>query len=123
VPERATIQPFFATEGGFLVYIFGHSPALVEVLAKAHVTAATSGFGPQVIGEIPLIETVPEGLYASFEEGAIEVGGAVRRNGHTVSYITLPKRCPRGGWVIQEHLKFLGEVEASASSRMACPHG
>lgn len=123
VPEHATVQPFFAPEGGFEVYVFGASPALLEVLAKAHIAPPAPGFGHTLVGEIPLIETVPGGYDASFLEGTIAVGAAYRHNGRTISYITLPPSCPKGGWPVKAELRFMGGGEIVASTKMACPNG
>lgn len=123
VPERVTVQPFFAPEGGFEVYLFGASPALVEVLGKAHIAPPAPGFGHTVVGEFPLIETVPEGYDASFLEGTLVVGAAYRHDGRMVSYITLPRNCPKGGWPVKAELRFMGGGEAVAATKMACPNG
>jgi hypothetical protein len=121
VAERASIRPFLAPGSGYEVYIEGHSPVLLEILAKAHVAPAVSPFGPVVVGEIPLIATVPEAPDASFLEGAITVGAAYRQGHRTVSLVTLPTRCPMGGWAVKERMQFLGGSEASAIGKLRCP--
>jgi hypothetical protein len=122
VPERATLEPFFAPGGQLELYVSGHTPALVEVIGKGHIGPPIQPYGPQMIGEIPLIMTVPEGLDASFQEGAIEFGAARREAGRTVSYLTLPKHCPRGGWPAKLAMTFLGGGEAASTLKVACPH-
>jgi hypothetical protein len=123
VPERATLQEFFAPDGGLEVYVFGHSPALVEVIGEGQIEPAAPPQGPQIVGKIPLIETVPEGFDASFEEGAIEFGAARREGGRIVPYLTLPRHCPAGGWSVGLTLTFLGGGEATATTKMGCPRG
>lgn len=121
VPERASVQPFFAPGGGLTAFIDGTTPVLVEVLAKARLLQSSPPFGPELTGEIPLIETVPGALDASFEEGAVSVGAAYKLGGRTVSYITLPKRCPPGGWPTKAEVSFLGGATAQATYTMPCP--
>lgn len=123
VPERATVQEFFAPGGGIEVYLFGHTPALVEVIGEGHVEPPTSSRGPQVVGDVPLIETVPEGYDASFQEGAIEIGTARREAGRIVSYVTLPKRCPAGGWPVKLVMAFLDGGQVTATTKLGCPRG
>jgi hypothetical protein len=121
VPERASVQGFFAAGGGFYVYVDGVTPALIEIIVSGHASPAVAPFGPRVIGEIPLIATVPEAPYASFLEGAVEFGATRRQDGRTIPYLTLPERCPRGGWKIKVLLSFLGGTTVEQSSRMPCP--
>jgi hypothetical protein len=123
VPERVSVQPFFAPRGEFTVFIDGTTPTLLEVLAKGRLlgSSSSSSYGPELVGEIPLIETVPEAPYASFEEGVVSAGAAYRLGGKTISYITLPKRCPRGGWPTKAELSFLGGATAQATYTMPCP--
>jgi len=121
VPERVSIQLFFAPSNGLQVFIDGSSPVLIEIVAHGHAVPAAPPFGLQFVGEIPPIVTLPGALDASFLEGTIRVGAGYRRGGRIISYVTLPKRCPRGGWTFKEELRFLGGGEASASGKMPCP--
>jgi hypothetical protein len=123
VPEKASLQPFFAPGGSYELYVFGHSPALVEIIATAHQVPAKPPFGLQVVGEIPLIETVPEGLDASFLEGTVEIGTAYRHDGHTHSFLTLPPRCTPGGWPLRITMTFLGGGEAVTTTKLPCARG
>jgi hypothetical protein len=121
VPETASVQPFFAPGGNLEAFVDGTTPALFEILARAHVIDTSRPFGLEIIGEIPLIETVPGALDASFEEGTAEVGAAFKQGKKTISYITMPKTCPKRGFPVKEELNFLGGATAEASSRMPCP--
>jgi len=121
VPERVSVQGFFAPGGTVTVFIDGTTPVLVEILAKARVLGDAPPFGPEAIGEIPLIETVPGALDASFEEGTLEAGAAYKRGKETVSYLTLPRKCPSTGWPTKAELSFLGGATAQATYTMPCP--
>jgi hypothetical protein len=120
VPATATVQPFFAP-GGPEAFVRCATPTLVEILVKAHILSASPPYGVEIIGEIPLIETVPGALDASVEEGTIKVGAAFNRGKQTVSYITMPTKCPKGGLPVKEELSFLGGGHAEASSKVQCP--
>lgn len=122
VRERASVQPFFAPGGDLEFFVAGSTPVSLEILAPAgHVAKAAPPFGLEFFGEVPLIETVPGAPDASFEEGTISIGAAYKQGKKTVSYITIPKRCPRGGLPVKAQVSFLGGVTAEASYAMPCP--
>jgi len=121
VPETATVQPFFAPGGDADAFVFGHTPTLIEILVKVHIVPSSPPYGVEVIGDIPLIETVPGAPDTSFVEGTVEVGAAFKQGKKTVSYITLPSRCPKGGLPIKEEMSFLGGAHAEATANMPCP--
>ena len=120
VGETVSVQPFFAPGGDLEAFVDGATPVSIEILAKAHLVHASPPFGLEFIGEVPLIETVPGALDGSFLHGEIRVGGAYKQGKKTISYITLPKTCPRGGWPVKLQLSFLGGAIAEASSKMPC---
>jgi hypothetical protein len=121
VRETASVQPFFAPGGAVTVFVNGTTPVSLEILATAHVVNASPPFGVGFVGEVPLIETVPGALDASFEEGAVMVGAAYKRGKRTIDYITMPKACPKRGWPTKLELSFLGGATTEASYRMPCP--
>lgn len=122
VAETASVQPFFALGGGLDAFVDGTTPVSLEIVAKARFAgSAAPPFGLEFIGEVPLIETVPGALDASFIKGKVTVGAAYRQGERTVSYVTLPKTCSRGGWPIRVELDFLGGGVAETSYTMLCP--
>jgi len=121
VEETASVQPFFAPGGNLEFFVDGTTPVSLEILASGHVVSFAPPFGLEVIGEVPLIESVPDAPDASFERGTIEVGAAYRDGKKTVSYVTVPKKCPRGGLPVKVELSFLGGATAEASYKMPCP--
>ncbi len=70
---------------------------------------------------MPLIETVPGALDASFLKGTIRVGAAYKHGRKTISYVTMPKTCPKGGFPVKVEVSFLGGTTAGASYKMPCP--
>lgn len=108
VPETATIEPFFAPGGGLLFFTFGHEPVLLEVLSKAHFVGASGLFSKKLIAEVPLVETVPGAQDASVKSVSVTVGAAIRKNGKTIYYGRVPKKCPKGGFPAKAELTFAG---------------
>jgi hypothetical protein len=121
VQERASIQPFFAPGGNLEFFADGTTPVSIEILTMGHVVNAAPPFGLEFFGEVPLIESVPGALDASVEEGTISLGAAYRQGKQTISYITVPKRCPKGGFLVKVEMSFLGGATAEASYKMPCP--
>lgn len=121
VPERASVQAFFAPGGQMLGFVDGTTPVLLEVLIGAHVVSPSPPFGANFIGEIPLIETLPGAPDASYEEGSIGIGAAYIQGKRTISYITMPSRCPRGGFPVKLEMSFLGGASIEAPYKMPCP--
>lgn len=121
VQETASVQPFFAPGGGVEAFVDGATPVSIEILAKGHFVDSSPPFGVELIGEVPLIETVPGAPDASFEEGTISGGAAYKQGKKTISYITMPNKCPRGGWPVKAELSFFGGATAQASYKMPCP--
>lgn len=121
VPERASVQPFFAPGGSLEFFLDGATPVSVEILATGKVVSSSPPFSVELIGEVPLIETVPGALDASILEGTVRVGAAYRQGRQTISYVTVPKRCPKAGWPVKVQLSFLGGATAESSYKMPCP--
>jgi len=121
VEETASVQPFFAPGGNLEFFVDGTTPVSIEILATGHIVNASPPFGLEVIGEVPLIESVPGALDASFEKGTISVGAAYKQGKKTISYVTVPKQCSKGGWPVKVELSFLGGATTEASYKIPCP--
>jgi hypothetical protein len=121
VSETASVQPFFAPGGNLEFFVEGKTPVSLEIVAMGHIVGASPPFGLEFYGEVPLIETVPGALDASFDEGTIGVGAAYRQGKQTISYLTLPKRCPQGGFQAKVQASFFGGATAEALDVIPCP--
>jgi hypothetical protein len=123
VHETVSVQPFFAPGDELGFYAYGTTPVSLEILSTGHVVSSASPFGLEVIGEIPLVESVPGALDASITEISVEVGAGYKRGKQTISYITLPRKCPHGGLPVKSEMTFLGGATAAATFKMPCPKG
>jgi hypothetical protein len=126
VPETATIEPFYAPGGGLEFFTFGHSPVLLEVLSKAHFVGASGLFSKELIAEVPLVETVPGAQDASVKTISVTVGSAIRKNGKTIYYGRVPKKCPSGGFPAMAELTFAGlggltQTTVTKTLKVPCP--
>jgi hypothetical protein len=122
VDEKVSIQGFFAPGGSLTFYAEGRTPASFQILEKAHWVTAAAPFGPELIVEVPLVETVPGADDASILSFEVTVGAAYRKNNRTVPYIRLPKSCPpSGGFPVRAELKFLSGETVTVAHRQPCP--
>jgi hypothetical protein len=121
VDEPVTLQSFFSPSGGLSFYVVGSSPVSLQIVESAHWFNAPAPFGPGLLVEVPLVSTVPGAPYASVLSFKVQVGAAYRKGKRTVSYFTLPKRCPKGGFPLKSELKFLSGETTIVAYREPCP--
>jgi hypothetical protein len=121
VNEKVSIQSFFAPTGGLTFYAVGSTPTSFEILEKGYWTTASAPYGPEMIVELPLVETVPGADDASILSFNVKVGAAYRRGDKTESYITLSKRCPKAGAPLKAELKFMSGETVTVAYRQPCP--
>jgi hypothetical protein len=106
--EAVTIESFFIP-GGLGFFTEGHSPVSLEFFSGGKYVSlgGGGGFGPELITEVPLVETVPGAPDASVEYINVKVGAAYKSHGKPVYYGTTPKKC-KGSWKGKVELLFAG---------------
>ncbi len=92
VEESGLTETFFAPGGGVNLFIDGHSPVSLEILA--HGTVA----GNVITMEVPLVSTVPGAPYASLKDLWLRFGETEEEEelSHFTSGLVLPLECPTG---------------------------
>jgi hypothetical protein len=128
VEEVLSVQPFFAPGGNLEFFAQGTTPVSIELLSKGSVVNSSPPFGPTVLASVPLVESVPGALDGSAKEISVVVGAAYKKKGKTVYYITVPKKCPKGGFPLKTVMEFgnvsnphiAGET-AEATYKAPCP--
>lgn len=121
VHEKGTLQAFFAPGGKLAFFTEGREPALVEVLAFAGITTAPAPFGPRFSAEVPLVATVPEAPYASVLEIKSKIGAGFKQGKKLISYGTVPKKCPKGGFKGRVEITFLSGETVTVQPTVPCP--
>jgi hypothetical protein len=121
VLEKASVQAFFTAGGKLAFFTEGTSPASLEILSTGSFTTAPKPFGPKLVAAVPLVITVPEAPYASVLSIRIKVGAAFMQGKKLISYGTVPKKCPKGGFPAKTELKFLSGETSTASIKVPCP--
>ena len=105
VPEEATLESFYAPGGGLEFFTAGHSPVSLEILSTAKYVdlGGAGGFGPKLITEVPLVETVPGAPDASVETINVKVGSAIKKGKEDrLLRHACRRRCPKGGFAGQD---------------------
>jgi hypothetical protein len=121
VEEKATVQAFFAAGNKLAFYTEGKEPASLEVLTFGSFSTAPPPFGPKATVPVPLVVTVPEAPYASVLSIKGKIGAAYKQGKKLISYGTVPKKCPKGGFTGKVELTFLSGETVTVLPRVPCP--
>lgn len=121
VQEKASLQAFFAPGGKLAFYTEGVTPVSLEILTTGSFSTAPKPFGPKFTAQVPLVSTVPGAPYASVLSIKGLIGAAFKQGKKLVSYGTVPKTCPKGGFTGKVELSFLSGETVSALPRVPCP--
>ncbi len=133
VPEAATLQAFFAPGKGLLFYVAGSSPVSLEfVSAGSYVNSGQRPYGLELKTQVPAIATVPGAPLASTKTINVKVGAAIKKGKRLISYGTMPRKCPKGGFPVKSELVFGGSYggerefgipaeTVSVTSKAPCP--
>ncbi len=122
VKENATLQAFFAPGGGLQFYANAASPISAQLLvAKGTFIKAAAPYGLELSNEVQLINSVPGAPPVSTESITIKVGAAYKKGKKTVSYGTLPTKCPKGGFPVKSEITFASGETSTALYKAPCP--
>jgi hypothetical protein len=121
VEEKASVQAFFTSGNKLAFFTEGTSPASLEILSTGSFSTAPKPFGPKLNAIVPLVSTVPGAPFASVQSIRIKVGAAYVKGKKLISYGTVPKRCPKGGFPAKTELKFLSGETSTVSIKVPCP--
>ncbi|HXC45533.1 MAG TPA: hypothetical protein VNU24_02925 [Solirubrobacteraceae bacterium] len=121
VQEKATVQAFFTSGGSLAFFTEGREPTVLEVLSTGRFSGASNPFSQKLTAIVPLVSTVPGAPYASVLSIKIRVGAAYMKGKKLVSYGTVPKKCPKGGFPAKTELKFLSGETSTANIKVPCP--
>ncbi|HEY2282014.1 MAG TPA: hypothetical protein VGH60_00515 [Solirubrobacteraceae bacterium] len=122
VKENATLQAFFAPGGGLQFYANAASPISAQLLvAKGSFGSASAPYGLKFASTVQLVQSVPGAPPVSTESFNIKVGAAYKKGKKTVSYGTLPKKCPKGGFPVKTEITFETGAVVTAEYKAPCP--
>jgi hypothetical protein len=107
-----------------LLYVNAVSPVSVQLVFHAPVVNEPKPYGLGFSFEVPEIKTLPEASNASVKSAHISIGAtpAEQKQFH-VTGITVPKKCPKGGFPDEAIFSFEDGSTVDAKSTIPCPKG
>jgi len=121
IKEKGTVQAFFAPNGELIFYANAPSPISAQVYVAGSIHPASGLYAYEFESEIPLVESVPGAAAVSTEAVDLKVGASYKKHGKTVSYITLPNKCPKGGFPLKAEVKFESGEVVEKTYKAPCP--
>jgi hypothetical protein len=122
VRETASLQAFFAPGGALQFYSDAAAPISAQlIVSTGHFITAAPPYGPEFVGEVKLINSVPGAPPVSTESFDIKVGAAYKKGEKIVSYGTVPTKCPKGGFPLKAELTFSTGETVTATYKNPCP--
>ncbi|MCL2770198.1 MAG: hypothetical protein FWD42_08855 [Solirubrobacterales bacterium] len=132
--ELPEIQAFMGPpHNGNLVVLFyanGQEPVFAQLVFSGELVPSTGAFGANLDTSIPLIPSVPNGPPVSIVKVETTIGPGKlvytkHVKGRLVHFhplgISVPSRCPKGGFPFSAEFQFLGGSTAQASATVPCP--
>ena len=113
-----------------LFYADGREPVYAQIVFAGELIAGTERFGGSLNAGVPLIASVPAGPPVSIVRVRTTIGPAhltyyEHRHGRTVAFhpvgVSLPSRCPHGGFRFLARFAFQDATTATATSTVPCP--
>jgi hypothetical protein len=113
-----------------LFYANGLAPVLAQIVMQAELIAGSDTTPGRLDTQVPLIASVPGGPPVSILSVNARIGPAGliyygTRHGHRFAFhprgVSLPRRCPRGGFRFSARFSFTDATSASASYSVPCP--
>jgi hypothetical protein len=111
-------------------YVNGVAPILAQLVMQAELIAGSDTMPGRLDTQVPLIASVPGGPPVSILSVDATIGPAgltyyAKRHGRRVAFhprgVSLPKRCPRGGFRFSASFAFIDASTASAAYSVPCP--
>lgn len=127
IPEQAVIWAFRGPDRGgrptIEILSRGDTPLQQQTVSTAALRPDRAPYGHKLIFAIPRIPTLVYEPDASIVSLSLTIGGigAGPRAHAAAGSITVPRRCPSGGFPFAADFAFADETAASATARVRCP--
>jgi hypothetical protein len=113
-----------------LFYADGREPVYAQLVFAGELIAGSQTLGGSLNAAIPLVPSVPAGPPVSIVKVRTTIGPAhltyyERKHGRTISFhpqgVSLPLRCPRGGFAFSAGFSFEDGTSTVANAIVPCP--
>jgi hypothetical protein len=132
--ETPSIEAFMGpSHNGNIVVVFyadGRTPVAADVIFEGELVPGFGSSSGSLNNAIPLVPGVPEGPDVAILSVHTTIGPGNLRyyervHGRTVSFapkgVSVPSRCPRGGFPFAANFSFVDGTTATATSTVRCP--
>lgn len=132
--ETSDIQVLMGpSHNGNLVVLFyasGIKPISTQLVFQGELLTGSEALGGSLKAAVPLVPSIPGGSYVPIVSLQATIGPSHltyyrRAHGRTVAFhpqgVSVPLRCPRGGFPFSASFTFLDGSSAVASSMVPCP--
>jgi hypothetical protein len=122
IPEDAVVSalriPDRAGRPALAIFGRGDTPLQEQTISTATLLADRAPFGAKLAVSIPPIPTLVLEPDASIISFSLTLGGV---RAHAAGALTVPRRCPVGGFPFAAEFGFAGGSRATATARIRCP--
>jgi hypothetical protein len=105
----------------FEVFGRGETPLEQQTTSTAVISADGAPYGSELMVSIPPIPTVVYEPDASIVSFSLTIGAQRESGGHPSAAVTVPRRCPAGGFPFAADFAFADETSVRVTARIQCP--
>jgi hypothetical protein len=105
----------------FEIFAQGYTPLDEHVVFTGTVLTASAPYGEELEMSIPPVPSLPLEPDASIVTFSLTVGAPRRHGTHAQSTVSVPRRCPAGGFPFAAQLTYADGSDGEALARVPCP--
>jgi hypothetical protein len=126
LPEQVSVSAFRGPNHGnrptLEILGQGETPLYESSISTAVLEPDSAPYGSKLAISIPPVPTLVLEPNASFQSFSLTIGGSGHGpEAHAAGAITVPRRCPSGGFPFAASFTFADRSTASASTAVGCP--
>jgi hypothetical protein len=123
IPEEAVLSALRVPDRGghaaLAIFGRGETPLQQQTISTATVLADRAPYGARLKVSVPPIPSVVYEPDASILSFSLTIGGPAA---HAAGAVTVPRRCPAGGFPFAAEFTFADGSRATARAHVPCPH-
>jgi hypothetical protein len=105
----------------FEIFAQGYTPLDESVVFTGTVLTASAPYGEELELSIPPVPSLPLEPDASIVTFSLTVGAPRRHGRHSQSTVSVPRRCPAGGFPFAAQFTYADGSDGEALARVPCP--
>jgi hypothetical protein len=105
----------------FEILAQGYTPLNEQVVFTGKVLTASAPYGEELEMSIPPVPSLPLEPDASIVTFSLTVGASRRSGAHSKSTVSVPRRCPAGGFPFAAQFTYADGSTGGAAAKVPCP--